>query len=75
MKTISPEKSWVHPDAEHSFALFLQSSKDKMSAAEVLSEEEEDGNASMRGDDVDEDKEVSDTSSFVMHVCLFFSNE
>ena len=46
-----------------------------MSAAEVLSEEEEDGDAIMRGDDVDEDKEGSDTSSFVMHVCLFFSNE
>ena len=56
-------------------ALFLQCSKDKMSAAEVLSEEEEDGDAIMRGDDVDEDKEGSDTSSFVMHVCLFFSDE
>ena len=67
MKTISPEKSWVHPDAEDLFDLFLQCSKDKMSAAEALSEEEEDGDAIMRGDDVDEDKEVSDASSFVMH--------
>ena len=57
MKTISPEKLWVYPDAEDSFDLFLQCSKDKMSAVEMLSEEEENGNTSMRGDDVDEDKE------------------
>ena len=71
MKTISPEKSWVHPDAEHLFALFLQCSKDKMSAAEALSEEEEDGDTSVRGDDVDKDEEGSDATSFVMHDCFF----
>ena len=38
-----------------------------MSAAEVLSEEEEDGDTSVRGD-VDEDEEGSDAISFVMHV-------
>jgi len=71
MKTISPEKLWVHPDAEDSFALFLQCSKDKMSAAEALSEEEEDGDTSVRGDDVDKDEEGSDATSFVMHDCFF----
>ena len=45
-----------------------------MSAAEALSEEEEDGDTSMRGDDVDEDKEGSDAISFVMHI-FFFGNE
>ena len=57
MKTISPEMLWVHPDAEDSFDLFLQCSKDKMSAAEALSEEEENGNTSVKGDDVDEDED------------------
>ena len=57
MKTISPENSWVHPDAEDLFALFLQCSKNKMSAVEALSEEEENGNTSVKGDDVDEDEE------------------
>ena len=42
-----------------------------MSAAEVLSEEEENGNTSVRGDDVDEDEEGSNTISFVMHDCFF----
>ena len=44
-----------------------------MSAAEVLSEEEEDGNTSVRGDDVDEDEEGSDAISFVMHDFIFFA--
>jgi len=57
MKTISPEKLWVYPDAEDSFDLFLQCSKDKMSAVEMLSEEEENGNTSGRGDDDDKDEE------------------
>ena len=57
MKTISPEMLWVHPDAEDSFDLFLQCSKDKMSAVEMLSEEEENGNTSGRGDDDDKDEE------------------
>ena len=38
-----------------------------MSAAEVLSEEEEDGDTSMRGNNVDKDKEGSNAISFVMH--------
>ena len=42
-----------------------------MSATEVLSEEEEDGDTSARGDDVDEDKEGSDAISFVMQDCFF----
>ena len=42
-----------------------------MSAVEVLSEEEEDGDTSMRGDDVDEDEEGSNAISFVMHDCFF----
>jgi len=42
-----------------------------MSATEALSEEEEDGDTSMRGDDVDEDKEGSDAISFVMHDYYF----
>ena len=41
-----------------------------MSAAEVLSKEEEDGNTSMRGDGVDEEKEGSNAISFVMHDCF-----
>ena len=44
-----------------------------MSAAEVLSEEEEDGDTSVRGDNVDEDKEGSDAISFVMHDLFFFA--
>ena len=45
-----------------------------MSTAEVWSEEEEDGDTSVRGDDVDEDKEGSDAISSVVHDC-FVSNE
>ena len=47
-KTLLPEMPWVHSDAQDAFALFLQSSRDKMDdhIEEGSMEEEDEGSNS-----------------------------